>query len=58
VATFLIVLAVGALAPTLVPKIKASMGEANVFRGMLKLFHDGPGLAEENPDHSSAVSNK
>jgi len=34
VATFLIVLALGALAPALVPKIKASMGEANVFRGI------------------------
>lgn len=34
VATFLIVLAVGALAPSLAPKIKASMGEANVFRGI------------------------
>lgn len=33
-ATFFIVLAVGALAPTLVPKIKASMGEANVFRAI------------------------
>ncbi|HEY6968287.1 MAG TPA: putative sulfate exporter family transporter [Candidatus Angelobacter sp.] len=32
VATFLIVLALGALFPALVPKIKASMGEANVFR--------------------------
>jgi len=34
VATFLIVLALGALAPALVPKIKASMVEANVFRGI------------------------
>lgn len=34
VATFLIVLVVGALAPSLVPKIRASMGEANVFRGI------------------------
>ena len=34
VATFLIVLAVGALAPSLGPKIKASMAEANVFRGI------------------------
>src|SRR5215471_9666584 len=34
VATFLIVLALGALFPALVPKIKASMGEANVFRGI------------------------
>lgn len=34
VATFLIVMAVGALAPGLVPKIKASMGEANVFRAI------------------------
>ena len=32
VATFLIVVALGALFPALVPKIKASMGEANVFR--------------------------
>ena len=32
VATFLIVVALGALFPGLVPKIKASMGEANVFR--------------------------
>lgn len=32
VATFLIVLALGALVPALVPKLKASMGEANVFR--------------------------
>jgi uncharacterized membrane protein YadS len=34
VATFLIVLAVGALVPGLVPKIKAAMGEANVFRAL------------------------
>lgn len=34
VATFLLVLALGALFPALVPKIKASMGEANVFRGI------------------------
>lgn len=34
VATFLIVLALGALAPGLVPKIKASMGQANVFRAI------------------------
>jgi len=34
VATFLIVMALGALVPSLVPKIKASMGEANVFRGI------------------------
>jgi uncharacterized membrane protein YadS len=32
VGTFLIVLALGALVPALVPKIKASMGEANIFR--------------------------
>lgn len=32
VATFLIVLALGALFPAMVPKLKASMGEANVFR--------------------------
>lgn len=32
IATFAIVLALGALAPGLVPKIKASMGEANIFR--------------------------
>ena len=34
VATFLIVLAVGTLVPSLVPKVKASMGEANVFRAI------------------------
>src|SRR5206468_10615096 len=32
IATFLLVLAVGALFPALVPKIKAAMGEANIFR--------------------------
>ena len=32
VATFLIVLALGAFAPTMAPKVKAAMGEANVFR--------------------------
>jgi uncharacterized membrane protein YadS len=32
VATFLIVIAVGAAAPALTPKIKAAMGQANVFR--------------------------
>lgn len=32
--TFLIVLALGALAPAQVPKIKASMGEANIFRAI------------------------
>ena len=34
VATFLIVITVGVLAPGLVPKLKASMGEANVFRAI------------------------
>jgi uncharacterized membrane protein YadS len=34
VATFLFVLGAGAWAPALAPKIKASMGEANVFRGI------------------------
>lgn len=34
VATFLLVLALGALFPALVPKIKASMGEANIFRAL------------------------
>ena len=34
VATFVFVLALGALVPGLAPKIKASMGEANVFRGI------------------------
>ena len=34
VATFLIVLALGTLAPGLAPKTKAAMGEANVFRGI------------------------
>ncbi len=34
VVTFLIVLAIGAAAPRLVPKIKASMGQANVFRAI------------------------
>ena len=33
-ATFAIVLAVGLLAPTLVPKAKAAMNQANVFRGI------------------------
>lgn len=34
VATFLFVLALGALFPALVPKIKASMAEANIFRAL------------------------
>jgi uncharacterized membrane protein YadS len=34
VITFLLVLAIGAAAPRLVPKIKASMGQANVFRAI------------------------
>ena len=34
VATFLIVLVLGSLVPGLAPKIKAAMGEANVFRGI------------------------
>lgn len=34
VATFVIVLAVGVLVPALVPKIKASMAQANVFRAI------------------------
>jgi hypothetical protein len=34
VATFLLVLAVGYFVPSLVAKIKSSMGEANVFRGI------------------------
>ncbi len=34
VITFLLVLAIGAAVPALVPKIKASMGEANVFRAI------------------------
>jgi uncharacterized membrane protein YadS len=34
VATFLLVLAIGAAVPALVPKIKASMAEANVFRAV------------------------
>jgi uncharacterized membrane protein YadS len=34
VATFLLVLAVGVLAPALIPKIKASMGQANVIRAL------------------------
>ena len=33
-ATFLIVVALGALAPALIPKAKAAMGQANVFRGI------------------------
>jgi uncharacterized membrane protein YadS len=34
VATFLLVLAIGIAAPSLVGKVKAAMGEANVFRGL------------------------
>jgi uncharacterized membrane protein YadS len=34
VVTFLVVLAIGAAAPYLVPKIKAAMGQANVFRAI------------------------
>jgi uncharacterized membrane protein YadS len=34
VATFLLVLVIGALAPALIPKIKASMGQANVIRAL------------------------
>ncbi len=34
VATFLLVLIIGALAPALIPKIKASMGQANVLRAL------------------------
>src|ERR1019366_3531174 len=34
VATFLVVLALGAFVPGLVPKIKASMGQANIFRAI------------------------
>ncbi|HET7185713.1 MAG TPA: putative sulfate exporter family transporter [Terriglobales bacterium] len=34
VATFLIVLVIGVLAPALIPKIKASMGQANVLRAL------------------------
>ncbi|MFZ0704662.1 MAG: putative sulfate exporter family transporter [Candidatus Korobacteraceae bacterium] len=34
VATFLLVVALGAMLPTLLPKIKASMGQANIFRGI------------------------
>jgi uncharacterized membrane protein YadS len=34
VATFAIILAVGLLAPSLVPKAKAAMAQANVFRGI------------------------
>ncbi|MGB9105149.1 MAG: putative sulfate exporter family transporter, partial [Terriglobales bacterium] len=34
VATFLLVLVVGVLAPALIPKIKASMGQANVIRAL------------------------
>jgi uncharacterized membrane protein YadS len=38
VATFLIVLAVGVAIPSLVPKIKASMAQANVFRAIFFLM--------------------
>lgn len=38
VATFLIVLAIGTAAPHLVPKIKAAMGQANLFRSMFFLM--------------------
>jgi len=38
VATFLIVLALGIAAPSLVPKIKAAMGEANLFRSIFFLM--------------------
>jgi len=38
VATFLIVLAIGAASPSLVPKIKAAMGQANVFRAIFFLM--------------------
>lgn len=34
VATFLIVLAIGIAAPSLIPKVKASMAQANVFRSI------------------------
>ena len=34
VATFLIVLLIGVLAPALIPKVKASMGQANVLRAL------------------------
>ncbi len=34
VATFLLVLIIGVLAPALIPKIKASMGQANVLRAL------------------------
>ena len=33
-ATFLLVLAIGIAVPTLVPKVKASMAQANVFRSI------------------------
>jgi len=38
VATFVIVLAIGMAAPTLVPKVKAAMGQANVFRSIFFLM--------------------
>jgi uncharacterized membrane protein YadS len=34
IATFLIVLTIGLLVPSLVPRVKAAMAEANVFRGI------------------------
>ncbi len=34
VATFILVLLIGIASPTLIPKVKAAMGEANVFRGI------------------------
>jgi uncharacterized membrane protein YadS len=38
VATFLIVLGIGIAAPGLIPKVKASMGQANVFRAIFFLM--------------------
>ena len=38
VTTFLIVLAIGVASPSLVPKIKAAMGQANVFRAIFFLM--------------------
>jgi len=38
VATFLIVVAIGIAAPSLTPKIKAAMGQANVFRSIFFLM--------------------
>lgn len=34
IATFLAILAIGLLAPRLIPKAKAAMGQANIFRGI------------------------